>query len=164
MVPKGDNRPRFCCPICDTIHYQNPNMVVGCLVDYEGKILLGRRAIEPRAGFWGLPAGFLENGESVEDGAKRETMEEVGLKVEILRLHCVYSISHINQIYLFFLAKVTDPTLILGEETLEADYFRPADIPFEKIAFPSSVFAIQKYLENKDKYHSAAHIGGWKGD
>lgn len=163
-IPEGDNRLRYCCPDCDTIHYQNPNMVVGCLIDFEGKILLGRRAIEPRAGYWGLPAGFLENGESVEDGAVRETVEEVGLAPEIIRLHCVYSIPRINQIYVFFLAKVNDPTLNLGPETLEADYFLPENIPFEQIAFPSSVFAINKYLEYRGKNHPEAHIGGWKDD
>jgi len=149
-IPKGDNRMRYVCANCGTIHYQNPKMVVGCLPVWEGKILLCRRAIEPRKGYWNLPAGYLENGETVEDGALRETREEAGIHVELGRLHLLYNLPHINQVYLFFLAKMTSPHIDIGEETLEAQLFEPGDIPFAEMAFPSSTYAINKYLEQPD--------------
>ena len=104
MIPEGDNRKRYCCQNCHTIHYQNPKMVVGCLPYFEDKILLCKRAIEPRYGYWNLPAGYLENGETLEGGALREAQEEAGIDIQIERLHCVYNIPRISQIYFFFLA------------------------------------------------------------
>ncbi|MEL6672203.1 MAG: NUDIX hydrolase [Bacteroidota bacterium] len=161
-IPKGDNRPRFVCTDCGTIHYQNPNMVVGCLPVYEGKILLCKRAIAPREGYWNLPAGYLENGETAEDGAKRETMEEAGVKVDILRMHALYSIPRINQIYLFFLGKLPSPELNPGEESLDARLFAPEEIPYDQMAFPSSTFAIKHYLRTRHTNYHGVFIGGWK--
>lgn len=161
-IPEGDNRPRYVCPDCGTIHYSNPKMVVGCLPFFEDRILLCKRAIEPRIGFWNLPAGYLENGESVEEGARRETLEEAGIDVEIIRVHCLYSIPRINQVYCFFLARMYSPEWRIGEETLEADLFRPEEIPYEDIAFPSSVYAIRRYLEDKENAVFYTHVGGMK--
>ncbi len=149
-IPLGDSRPRFVCPNCKTIHYQNPKVVVGCLPIWQDQILLCKRSIEPRAGFWNLPAGYLENGETVQMGAKRETWEEAGSEVQIVRLHAVFDLPEINQVYLFFLAKMTSSHFESGIETLETKLFLPQDIPFEDMAFVSSTFAIRRYLEDPD--------------
>ena len=105
-VPDGDNRLRFVCEACGAIHYQNPRIIAGCVPTWKGQVLLCRRAIEPRKGFWTLPCGFLENGETVEAGAMRETLEEAEAKVDLERLYAVYSIPHINQVYMVFLAEL----------------------------------------------------------
>ena len=160
-IPKEDNRPRFCCRNCDTIHYSNPKMVVGCLPYFEERILLCRRAIEPRKGYWGLPAGYLENKEAVEAGALRETFEEAGIQVELERMHCIYSIPRISQVYIFFLARMTSPEILIGPETMEAKLYQPEEIPYDKIAFPSSVFAIKKYFQDLKTGFNGVHIGGW---
>jgi ADP-ribose pyrophosphatase YjhB (NUDIX family) len=160
-IPPDDNRHRYVCHHCDTIHYQNPKMVVGCLPIYDDKILLCRRAIEPRLGFWGLPAGYLEMGETLEEGALRETTEESGAQVELIRLHAVYNIPRISQIYFFFLARMTSPDLNIGPETQEARLFAPAEIPYEEMAFPSSVFAIRRYLQYKDQGFEGVHQSHW---
>lgn len=160
-IPPDDNRMRYICPQCETIHYQNPKMVVGCLPVFEGKILLCKRAIEPRIGFWGLPAGYLEMGETLEGGALRETAEESGAEVEIIRLHCVYNIPRISQIYFFFLAQMKSPELKLGVESLDGRLFDPKEIPYEDMAFPSSTFAIRRYLEFLEQDFEGVHVGSW---
>lgn len=157
-IPPGDNRPRYCCPDCGRIHYQNPNMVVGCLPVWEDKILLCRRAIEPRKGFWNLPAGYLENGETVQEGALRETREEAGVEVELIRLHTVYNIPHVNQVYLFFLAQMPSPEFDIGPETLEAGLFAPNEIPFADMAFHSSVYAIKQYHLHRYQDFRGVHV------
>lgn len=156
-IPEGDNFPRLICSDCGAIHYRNPRMIVGCLVVHEGRILLCRRAIEPRYGYWNLPAGFLERNERVEDGAKRETWEEARADVEIVRLHCVYSLPHADQVYLHFLADFKEPDFEAAEETLEAKLFHPDEIPWDDIAFSSSAYAIESYLKEPDR--PAPHIG-----
>ncbi|MEM6806875.1 MAG: NUDIX hydrolase, partial [Bacteroidota bacterium] len=146
-IPDGDNRVRICCENCGMIHYQNPKVVVGCVPVWEDKILLCKRAIEPRKGYWGLPAGYLENKETLEEGALRETLEESGAAVELVRMHAVYNIPRISQVYVFFLAQMRNSHLDPGEESLDAKLFLPEEIPYEEMAFPSSTFAIRKYLE-----------------
>ncbi|MDW3650066.1 MAG: NUDIX hydrolase [Bacteroidia bacterium] len=160
-IPEGDNRPRICCENCDSIHYRNPKMVVGCLPVWEGKILLCKRAIEPRKGYWGLPAGYLENKESVEEGALRETLEESGAEVDIVRMHAIYNIPRISQVYIFFLADMRGPELDPGEESLEAKLFELDEIPYEEMAFPSSSYAIRKYIEDLKEGFKAVHLGAW---
>jgi len=160
-IPEGDNKPRICCENCGTIHYSNPKMVVGCLPVWEGKILLCRRAIEPRKGYWGLPAGYLENKESVEEGALRETLEESGAEVDIVRMHAIYNIPRISQVYIFFLANMRGPELDPGEESLEARLFELDEIPYEEMAFPSSSYAIRKYKEDLKEGFKAVHLGAW---
>ncbi|MDX2285116.1 MAG: NUDIX domain-containing protein [Bacteroidia bacterium] len=135
-------------------------MIVGCLPVYEDRILLCRRAIEPRTGYWNLPAGYLENGETAEAGALRETLEEAGAEVELLRLHCLYNISRINQIYLFFLARLHAPVFHPGEETLEARLVRFDEIPYDALAFHSSDFAIRSYLAHLHTGYEGVHVGG----
>ncbi|WP_333839650.1 NUDIX hydrolase, partial [Pelomicrobium sp.] len=107
-VPPGDTLPRYVCPACGAIHYQNPKIVVGCIPEWEDRVLLCRRAIEPRYGYWTLPAGFMENGETTFQAALRETMEEARARVELGPLYTVYNLPHVNQVYLMFRARLLD--------------------------------------------------------
>jgi ADP-ribose pyrophosphatase YjhB (NUDIX family) len=132
-------------------------MVVGCLPVFEHKILLCRRAIEPRYGFWNLPAGYLENGETVAEGALRETWEEARIKVELVRLHSIYNLLRVQQVYLFFLANMPSSHFGCGEETLEAQLFEETNLPWNELAFSSNVFALKKYLA--DKNYPGIHMG-----
>ncbi|MFP4092355.1 MAG: NUDIX hydrolase [Cyclobacteriaceae bacterium] len=160
-IPEGDNRARYFCRHCETIHYQNPKLVVGCLPVYEEKILICKRAIEPRYGLWNLPAGYLENGETVQEGALRETWEEARAEVEIVKLHCIYNLPHVNQVYLHFLANMKKPVFSCGSESLEVKLVDEASIPWEDIAFSSSKFALKKYIEFKENY-TGVHIGTYR--
>jgi ADP-ribose pyrophosphatase YjhB (NUDIX family) len=134
-VPAGDNLPRFVCAACGAIHYQNPKMVVGCLPEWEDQVLLCRRAIEPRRGWWTLPAGFLENNETVVAGAVRETLEEASARVAIGELYTMISLPHISQIYVMFRARLLDLDFGPGPESLEVRLFREDEIPWEDLAF-----------------------------
>ena len=134
-IPAGDTLPRFVCPVCHTIHYQNPKMVVGCIPEWEGRILLCRRAIAPREGKWTLPAGFMENNETLAQGAARETLEEANARVEIRELYAVYNLPHISQVYLLFRAKLLDLDFSPGIESLEVKLFEEHEIPWDEMAF-----------------------------
>lgn len=160
--PKGDNRPRFICDSCDTIHYSNPNIVTGCLPIWEDKVLLCKRAIEPRKGYWNVPAGYMENGETVEAGAQREVWEEAEAKVNILGVLVLYSIPQINQVYIHFLGELQNLNYGVGEESLEVQLFAEEDIPWKDMAFPSSVFALKRYFEDRKSGEHRAHIGEMK--
>src|SRR3954469_23725565 len=118
-IPEGDNLPRWVCGNCETIHYENPRMIVGCVGEWDSKILLCRRAIEPRYGLWTVPAGFMENGETTADGAMRETLEEANARVEMGPLYALYNIPHINQVYMLFRGRLIDTDVSPGVETLE---------------------------------------------
>ena len=135
-VPEGDDRPRFVCPECASIHYQNPKMVVGCIPVWEDRILLCRRAIEPRYGLWTLPAGFMENGETSQQGAARETLEEANARVEVGGLYSLFNLPHIDQVYMLFRSQLLDLDFSPGKESLEVNLFREEEIPWEAIAFP----------------------------
>ena len=134
-IPAGDTLPRYVCDGCNTVHYQNPRMVVGCIAEWEDKILLCRRAIEPRYGLWTVPAGFMGNGETTYQGAVRETLEEANARVEVGPLYALYNIPHINQVYILFRARLLDAEVHPGAETLEAQLFDECDIPWDQIAF-----------------------------
>ena len=134
-TPPGDDRSRYFCESCGAIHYQNPTMVVGCIPEMEDKILFCRRAIEPCCGKWTLPAGYLENGETVSAGARRETFEEARARVEILAPYALYNICYVNQIYLMFRARLMDRNFRPGSESLEVCLFSEAEIPWDEIAF-----------------------------
>ena len=144
-IPEGDNRARYVCDSCDEIHYQNPRIIAGCLPVHEDRVLLCRRAIEPRSGLWTLPAGFLENGETVAEGATRETREEANASVKIVDLYTLFSLPHISQVYMFYLAHLTDLDFSPGEETLETRLFSEHEIPWDELAFP--VFASEDAKE-----------------
>lgn len=148
-IPPGDQLPRHICDSCGTIHYENPRIVVGCVPDYQGKILLCRRGIEPRRGFWTVPAGFMENGETLQQGAARETWEEALAKVEIGSLLSIVHVLHAHQVHVFFRAILKEPQFGAGPESLEATLMDPKDIPWADIAFPSTVYSLERYLEDR---------------
>ncbi|MBM9579357.1 NUDIX hydrolase [Leptospira sp. 201903070] len=156
-IPEGDNRPRHICDNCGTIHYQNPKVVVGSIPIWEDKILLCKRAIEPRKGYWTLPAGFLENRETVEEGAIRETGEEANAQINILGLQCIYSIPQISQIYMFFLADLVDGKFSESSESEEVKLFSTSEIPWEELAFNSVYYALRQYVDSPDK--NSFHLG-----
>jgi len=137
QVPDGDNRVRFVCASCDTIHYQNPRIVAGCLPVRGEYVLLCRRAIEPRRGYWTLPAGFMENGETMQQAAERETLEEACARVTDLHLYMLFDLPHINQVYTFFRAELVDNRFCAGDESLEVKLFNQAEIPWSELAFPT---------------------------
>jgi len=143
-IPEKDDRPRYICDSCGVIHYENPNMVVGAIPTWEDSILFCRRAIEPRYGLWTLPAGFLENGETVEAGAVRETFEEAGARIIKLKPYALYNLTFVNQVYIMFRARLVEPTYMAGNESLEVRLFKEHDVPWNDLAFP----VIQKTLED----------------
>jgi len=145
-IPDGDHLPRYICPACGTIHYQNPNVVVGSLPEWEDKVLLCRRAIEPRQGLWTLPAGFLENGETIVAGAIRETLEEASARVEVGDLYTVISLPYINQIYVMFRARLLDLDFAPGPESLEVRLFGEDEIPWEQLAFRTITRTLRNYF------------------
>jgi ADP-ribose pyrophosphatase YjhB (NUDIX family) len=158
LIPEGDHLPRFVCSGCAAIHYQNPRLVVGCVPEYKGKILLCRRAIEPRRGFWTLPAGFMENGESLQTAAARESMEEALAKVEIGSLVAIVHVLHAQQVHVMFRARLLDPNVGAGPESLEVALFEEADIPWGETAFKSLDFALQRYLEDRRAGREGLHF------
>ena len=145
-VPDGDNRERLVCNDCGFVNYQNPKIVAGVVAVHEGKVLLCKRAIEPRFGFWTLPAGFMEEGESVEEGALREAREEANAELKIDQLLAVYSIRRISQVQIFYKASFAGaPDFSAGEESTEVALFEWDDIPWDNMAFPSAVWALKNY-------------------
>jgi ADP-ribose pyrophosphatase YjhB (NUDIX family) len=134
-IPEGDSRPRYVCEHCHAIHYQNPNIVAGSLPVWQGKVLLCRRAIEPRLGYWTLPAGFMENGETMEQAARRETLEEACATLGELTLYTLIDVPHINQVHVFYRADMASESFAAGIESLEVRLFDEADIPWSELAF-----------------------------
>lgn len=158
-VPEGDNRERWVCGKCETIYYTNPRIVAGCLPVFGSKVLLCKRAIPPRKGFWNLPAGYLEIGETVKEGALRELKEEANATMEVIRLHCVYDLPHTAQVYLHFLGEMKTPEFSPGPESLEVRLFEEEEIPWEELAFSSTVFALQKYFKDRETLEKSAYLG-----
>lgn len=148
-IPPGDDRPRFVCLSCGTIHYQNPKLVAGCIPEWHDKILLCRRAIEPRYGKWTIPAGYLENGETVSDGARRETLEEAGAEVDNLTPYALLSLPFVSQVYFLFRARLIQGRFRTGEESLEVKLYRPEDIPWDELAFSVIREALRLYCEDR---------------
>jgi len=158
IIPEGDDRPRYSCVACGAIHYQNPKMVVGCVPQWQGKILLCRRAIEPRYGRWTLPAGYLENGETVTDGARRETLEEAGAALHEVIPYGLYNICHVNQIYLMFRAQLNGLNFSPGKESLEVRLFEEEEIPWEDMAFPVIEQTLARYIADRPRGVFPFHI------
>jgi len=148
--PDGDTKDRWVCESCGIVHYQNPKIVVGCLPERDGKILLCKRAIEPRYGFWTAPAGFMELGESIAEGAARETLEEACAEVEIGRLFASVDAVYAGQLHLFFTAKLLGD-FAAGDESLDVALFELADIPWDELAFATNRYALEKYVEDAGK-------------
>jgi ADP-ribose pyrophosphatase YjhB (NUDIX family) len=156
-VPEGDSLPRHVCDVCNTIHYRNPKLVVGCLPAWEDRILLCRRAIEPRQGMWTLPAGFMENNESMADAAMRETREEACAQVELEGLYTLVSIPHISQVHVIYRARLLDLNFAPGVESLEVALFHEADIPWDEIAFRSVTLSLRHYFEDRRQGSFGVH-------
>ena len=156
-IPENDERHRFVCTACQHIHYQNPRVITGCLPIWKDQVLLCKRAIEPRSGLWTLPAGFMENGESLEQGAQRETKEEANALVDNLSLYSVTSLPEINQVYLLYLAYLTEPRFSSGIESLEVQLFNEADIPWQTLAFPIVEKTLRAYFKERLSQQFSVH-------
>lgn len=146
-VPDGDSVTRWVCNSCNTVHYQNPKVVVGCVTEKEGRILLCKRSIEPRYGCWTVPAGFLEIGESIAEGAARETMEEACAEIELGHLFAAVDVIDAAQVHLFFTGRLLGD-FAAGHESLDAKLYAKDEIPWDEIAFRSGRFALEKYFED----------------
>ena len=158
-VPEGDNRPRFVCDDCGEIFYHNPKMVVGCVPRWKEKVLLCKRAIPPRYGYWTLPAGYMENQESAANGAAREAHEEALAKTRIGNVFTQFSIPHINQVYILFLADMETAEFGAGEESLDAVLFAREEIPWDELAFPVMRKTLELYFEDADRGRFRTHSG-----
>ena len=155
-IPDGDSKERWICPSCGTIHYQNPKVVVGCVPERDGRILLCKRAIEPRYGYWTVPAGFMELGETIAQGAARETMEEACATVKIGHLFASVDVVQAGQLHLFFTATL-ESGFSAGDESLDVALFAEDEIPWDEIAFRSGKFALEKYFEDAGE-NNGVHI------
>nr|WP_094846021.1 NUDIX hydrolase [Bordetella genomosp. 9] len=156
-VPDGDNRERDICDHCGAIHYQNPRVVVGTVPVWENRILLCRRAIEPRYDTWTLPAGFMELSETSAQGAARETLEESGARVELGQLFTVIDVPQVDQVHIYYLARALGPELDPGPESLEARYYDEADIPWDDLSFRTVVTTLRHYLDDRRRGVFATH-------
>ncbi|ARN76105.1 NUDIX hydrolase [Oceanicoccus sagamiensis] len=148
-IPEGEDRLRYVCTSCDTIHYQNPRIIVGTLPVYGEQVLLCRRAIEPRKGFWTLPAGFMENGETTLEGAVRESWEEARANLGNENLYRLFDLPYINQVYMFYRADLADLNFSAGPESLDVALFDEADIPWDEIAFPVVADTLREFFEDR---------------
>jgi len=148
-IPSGDNRLRYVCDSCETIHYQNPRIIAGCIAEHEDKILLCKRAIEPRLGSWTLPAGYMENNETTLQAAARESFEEANANIINMSLYCTYSIRHISQVYIMYRGTLVDGYSAAGEESLETRLYREQDIPWDELAFPVITETLKLYFTDK---------------
>jgi len=156
-VPAGDTLPRHVCDRCGHIHYENPRLVVGCVATWENRILLCQRGIEPRRGFWTLPAGFMENGETTAEAAARETLEEACAEVVVNDLFTMVNVAHINQVHLFYRGHLREPAFGAGEESLETALFAEDDIPWDDLAFRSVTLCLRHYFEDRAKGSFTLH-------
>jgi ADP-ribose pyrophosphatase YjhB (NUDIX family) len=154
-IPDGDTHERLVCAECGYVHYDNPKIVVGAVCVFEDRLLLCRRAINPRKGYWVFPAGYLELNEAVEAGALREVREEAGVEVALDGILAVYTIPRISQVQIIYRARLNDPRLAPGPETLEAKLFRWDEVPWEELAFPTVHWALKHHREVRDLAHFA---------
>jgi ADP-ribose pyrophosphatase YjhB (NUDIX family) len=157
-VPKDDFLPRHVCENCGIIHYQNPKIVVGSVPEYQGRILICKRGIEPRLGFWTIPAGFMENDETLEAGAAREAREEALIDVENGSLLLVANVTHARQIHVFFRSRMRTPDFGVTHESLEVALVAEKDIPWSDLAFPSTEFALRRFVEDRAAGAERHHV------
>ena len=160
-IPPDDNRERHVCTGCGTIHYQNPKMVIGSIPLWEadGRVLLCRRAIEPRHGYWTLPAGFMENNETTEEAAARETMEEAGARIELQGLFSLLNVPHVHQVHLFYRARLLDLNYSAGTESLECQLFSQSEIPWQEIAFPTVSHTLKLFFADLAAHREGKSFG-----
>ena len=157
-IPDGDTLHRHVCSGCGAIHYQNPKIVAGCIPVWEERILLCRRAIDPRYGKWTLPAGFMENGETVAQAATRETVEEAEARVVDLEFYGLFNITHVNQVYIMFLGRLESPEFGPGAESLEVRLVREDEIPWEELAFPVMHRTLSLYFGDRRRGAFGGHM------
>ena len=158
-VPHGDDRERHACADCGHIHYLNPKLVVGTIPVWGDQVLLCKRAIEPRYGLWTLPAGFMEEGETLDEGAARETLEEAKARVTIEQMYCTLSLPEISQVYVLFRAKLDDLDFSPGIESLDVKLFNEADIPWEQLAFRTIETALKHFFADRKTGIYPSHVG-----
>lgn len=158
-IPSGDDRPRFVCDRCQTIHYQNPKIVVGTIPEWDDQLLLCRRAIEPRAGMWTLPAGYLENRETMMDGARRETREEAGAELATLAPFALFDLPFISQVYMMFRGPLASTDYHPGQESIEVRLFAQADIPWSDLAFAVVRETLACYFSDRNNGQFQLHTG-----
>jgi len=153
-IPDGEDRHRLICEACGFINYVNPKIVVGSVVRFEERYLLCKRAIEPRKGYWTLPAGFLEEGERLEEGARREAYEEACIRPRIGNLLAVYSVPHISQVHVFFRAEMENADCTPGIESEAVALYEWDDVPWDEVAFPSVIWALEqaRQVENLEVF------------
>ena len=156
-VPPGDSLPRYVCDACGEVHYQNPKLVVGSIPEWDGRLLLCRRAIEPRYGYWTLPAGFMENDETAGDAARRETLEEAGAHIELGEPFSMISVPQVNQVHLFYRARLVDLEFRPGEESLEVALFEEAELPWKEIAFRTVGLTLKHWFADRARGGFAFH-------
>src|SRR5438045_8762265 len=159
QAPADDNRDRATCTVCTTIHYENPLNVVGTLPVWQDKVLLCRRAIEPRHGLWTLPAGFMELGETTAQAALRETLEEAKARVELGDVFALLSVPHVDQVHIFYRARLLDQEFAAGEETLEVGLFRQGEIPWKEIAFRTISTTLHHFYADRKAGAFGFHAG-----
>ena len=157
-VPDGDDRERFVCSDCDLIHYSNPRVIVGCLPVYEGRILLCKRAIEPRKNYWTLPAGFMENGETTQQGAARETWEEARARVSNLDLYRVFDVPYSSQVSMCYRCELANGEFGIGPESLETALYEQDQIPWDEIAFPVVFETLKEYFDDVEQGHFPVRV------
>jgi len=157
LIPPDDNRERAVCPACGLVHYENPLNVVGTVPIWGAQVLLCKRAIEPRRGFWTLPAGFLELGETTAEGALRETIEEAGAQVDLGPLFSVLNVARVGQVHLFYLATMRSQALDPGSETLEARLFREDEVPWDEIAFRTVRETLRYFFDDRQRGQFGMH-------
>lgn len=158
-VPEGDNRLRYVCVQCEAIFYENPKIVTGCIAQWQGKILLCKRAIQPRLGTWTLPAGFMENHETIQEAAARETYEEATAKISNLHLYTIYNLPHISQVYIIFRGDVEDGLASAGMESLDTEFVDEQDIPWNDLAFPVIQETLELYFADRKRGDFNLHTG-----
>lgn len=158
-VPTGDSLLRHVCEHCGVIHYHNPRVVVGCVPQWHNRILLCRRAIEPRRGFWTLPAGFMEIGETTAEAAARETLEEANARVEVLDLFTLYSLPHIGQVHMMYRALMRDGEFSPGPESLEVALFGEEAIPWPHLAFSTVGETLKHFFADRRNGAFKVHTG-----
>jgi ADP-ribose pyrophosphatase YjhB (NUDIX family) len=157
-VPEGDFLPRHVCEHCGTVHYQNPKVVVGSVPSWNGRILICRRGIEPRLGFWTIPAGFMENDETLEAGAAREAREEACIDVEIGSLLLLANVTHARQVHVFFRSRMRTPDFDVTHESLEVKLVEEHEIPWSELAFPSTEAALRHFVADRSAGVEVHHV------
>jgi ADP-ribose pyrophosphatase YjhB (NUDIX family) len=157
--PLGDDRLRAVCRACGTVHYVNPKIVVGSVCTSDDRLLLCRRAIAPREGYWTIPAGYMETGETAEEGAVREALEEANAHIEIQGLMAVYSVKRIDQVQLIYRARLVDPNVAAGPESAEVRLLRWHEIPWNDLAFPTVRWALRRAQELRARHGPIITVG-----